>query len=1462
MKQGVLSTIESPPTYNEKKNSERLEKKEIKPRASRRLLALSSNGDLSVDNLYQLDDSSIGPVIKDGFFKQLQSSSFVQPVFFAGIIAPIPPENATFVNNLACAVVCRSIAQSSLYGFNKTVNYSSCDVFISTQFASTNVDTETSRLYDYYFPVQCTKDGHSFQEYMADSAGWAQRFSSYVTTDQFVNVEIVELIAGRKDWLYVLNLIIYKLNRLDPSVAAGVQQCWNQKFSNIIYNWSSYKRFLLSDFSTDEFMTQVIAAISTSPDSQPIYDDNPYSHGIPLEIIYTYGQAVSNFLAGQPTQLGFTTSQKPDNVVVVNDRNLSSVSRCTENSLVLLEDGKSIPIKNVADKDRVVAINGAISTHTNERVVTILKHDTFIYGINDEKPFFTSGHLFWTSQGWKAIDVAVALKENPGIEAKELKIGDSVQKIKSINPLTYQSIKITEFTKQLLPAGSKVYGMHLEDGPASYHANGYCVRMNYPVITEKRLFNGFLKLSEAERHLILKQLTPVMPLLTKAGNSFIEELLHRSLQIKKTPSLTLKSRKGIRKETLLDKPSRNYTFKVYDHSKEVYEENKELIQLSLKDGKLILNNQIIHQPILRGNELVWCQRTAKCFTGGLLQFNKNWAGFLGTITIGKDQKSAETYSVSGTVPPSEYTSTLQDNTNSTPSQPGLQIRLSYIGSDSNINAVIECKNQDLDAEWSPILNEDITYIGMSIAANGNLILDFSNQMKMNFSYCYDTFGPTWPIDGQIEFSWDGNSFSGTQIKLYDESTIDGRSKITYIWNGTISTSITSILTKTPESDPQLKLTDLSLYELISLIPDSDTVADMSNTMLIENMKWAIGGMNNDWLADFFGEIRPYLSQDRQNLINKDLDFYQNKFAMGYLGWGIGQMTGAGAPSEPLTQPEMLKLKYYMQNGLAKEKAYTTQTIGISSDAYLAVAPGVNDYIADGGDKWAKQVNAMITSPQKVNLMAMELVQDPTKATQQMKRYASLLSVLKPDSQYAQQYLQHMVSAGLFTYTDQMPLTDMQTLPVWLTDFINQFISKYINSTGGDGWETISMQSLAQDMQDTIKEIGTTIDLANRFAAVISSIMSNINRMESFMDDSVVQRMASKFIADNPKLAKIAKWGVSALGAFFKLASLGFAVFSITVGFTNWKNITDAQRADVVLQTLQLVEPVIRLFIKGYSGAKKILDCLKTAKAGQLIPKDSLAAERLNNSIKRSGEAGAEDADIIVEADGEIEIKAGTLIGRLISEQLAAIAFKVIGAAFSLAFAGLATYNFVEDILNGQPIDQEAMDGVIAASTVGIALCDIITLVSAESVLGGVASIAGPVLALVGVVVAMVEMFKPQPKPESPTDKFMDSFRVFLSAQDNPPSNFKNSPLARLLRLTNVINSKEHKNDSKNELSEALFLTSNKGSLSKDNMPLTLWNNPKSKKGMTPLSSQTKEEKNRLVSDKNEEEASKDCCPIT
>ena len=485
---------------------------------------------MSADNLYQLDDAPVITQVQSVFANQLQSSPSVQPTFFSSTGAPpIAPANPDWVDSVATALICDSISQSSMYGFSGTVIESAANNFWSSQLAQTSQSAIAAgrALYDWAFPTYCAAAGNTFQQYLSNNPqDWGQQLATKVSENSFINTEVNRIIAAGPNWLQKLNLILYKLHLLNDSTVQGVLNAWTTALPNqgIVLNWQTYQFIPSNLFTNTYFLSQANQAIGVGKDGQVC---STGGLGVPICDYWTdYGLAVVDFLKGKPQALGLYNGQSPANHV---DSSSSGGGSCfIAGSPVHLDDGTLLLIEELRQDHRLIAKDGAVGTHTDERVIVDVDVEMPVYGFNESEPFFSAGHLFWTRDGWKAFEPLAAFEENPSRKVGKLEVGDVVFRIASLDPLTYEEVKIERFTGRLLSPGEKLYGVHM-DGAHSYHVHGFCVAVNYPMITEQRLADGFATLSEAERQHVLEALTPIMPLLRKAVGRFIEKPLSRSL---------------------------------------------------------------------------------------------------------------------------------------------------------------------------------------------------------------------------------------------------------------------------------------------------------------------------------------------------------------------------------------------------------------------------------------------------------------------------------------------------------------------------------------------------------------------------------------------------------------------------------------------------------------------------------------------------------------------------------------------------------------------------------------------------------------------------------------------------------------------------------------------------------------------------------------------------------------------
>lgn len=188
-------------------------------------------------------------------------------------------------------------------------------------------------------------------------------------------------------------------------------------------------------------------------------------------------------------------------------------------TVVTLSNGKQMPIENQTSGLKILAHGGEITTITAEFVENTLPAGEQLFGINDDMPFASINHPFWTTEGWKCLDPEGAKQENPDIDIKLLQVGDIVYRIAQTNPLLYEPIRISKLIFKTLSEPTKIYGLHL-DGPRSYHANRYVVAANYPVLTKKRVQEGMKLLNAQEKQKLTSAITSARSELTKVLGSW------------------------------------------------------------------------------------------------------------------------------------------------------------------------------------------------------------------------------------------------------------------------------------------------------------------------------------------------------------------------------------------------------------------------------------------------------------------------------------------------------------------------------------------------------------------------------------------------------------------------------------------------------------------------------------------------------------------------------------------------------------------------------------------------------------------------------------------------------------------------------------------------------------------------------------------------------------------------------
>ena len=209
---------------------------------------------LSAQNLYDLTDDQVQSQVHSVFLTQLQNGPSVHGTFFSSVGAPaygaLPAYGGVvnWVDLVATALVCSSISRSSMFGFSKTINQQAADSFWETQLASSSANAVQAghSIYNWAFPALCQANGSTFQDYLNNNpASWAQQLSTLVTSGSFINTTVAKLLAQDPNWLQKLNLVFYKISRLDNTKVQGVVDAWKRAFPNqaIAVVWQTLQFF-------------------------------------------------------------------------------------------------------------------------------------------------------------------------------------------------------------------------------------------------------------------------------------------------------------------------------------------------------------------------------------------------------------------------------------------------------------------------------------------------------------------------------------------------------------------------------------------------------------------------------------------------------------------------------------------------------------------------------------------------------------------------------------------------------------------------------------------------------------------------------------------------------------------------------------------------------------------------------------------------------------------------------------------------------------------------------------------------------------------------------------------------------------------------------------------------------------------------------------------------------------------
>ena len=145
---------------------------------------------------------------------------------------------------------------------------------------------------------------------------------------------------------------------------------------------------------------------------------------------------------------------------------------------------------------------------------------------------------------------------------------------------------------------------------------------------------------------------------------------------------------------------------------------------------------------------------------------------------------------------------------------------------------------------------------------------------------------------------------------------------------------------------------LDATKLYGLQPDPKVYRDTQFNVIRESMEWCLGNgsdTHKSWLKDLLQTPVPvdFTETEKTFLKRSDiLNFYNDRFAVIYLGQAFSQITGEGAPKKQLTDNQKTALSFYLKAGITLLPTFSAQATYFSGKVYRMSMPELSLYIND------------------------------------------------------------------------------------------------------------------------------------------------------------------------------------------------------------------------------------------------------------------------------------------------------------------------------------------------------------------------------------------------------------------------------------------------------------------------------------------------------------------------------------
>lgn len=739
--------------------------------------------------------------------------------------------------------------------------------------------------------------------------------------------------------------------------------------------------------------------------------------------------------------------------------------------------------------------------------------------------------------------------------------------------------------------------------------------------------------------------------------------------------------------------------------------------------------------------------------------------------------------------------------------------------------------------------------------NHNLIFDLSEyEDALSNALEYNLL---WPFRARIEFDVYGESFTGwiTEAdnnfdKLVEKKEPGKQNPILFYWKGSsdkptnsvlltalsenVNNATENVLVSLGDASSGLDGSDLLLIN----VPSTDIQCESLN-LITQNMTWSLY-KNNDtqkWVNNFIGTTCPALDSSMINNINNDVrtdkkhvgspyssaqDWYRNSLGMYWIGWGIGTMSGAGAPNSPLSTEEQNKFKYWNTGaygddkrptyGLPSESYYSSQTKAVYNQSFFNCAkktcPNLARYLEDQnlfntssgkqGHDWAQWYLDQVGTP---SMLAQQVIKMKMSGDSQMlNTYCSLLALLDPPENHAQNsalgndapadeskaviYYERVMSIYLRESIEDITWqsSSQPDLAKWISEVFSIFSDTVIRhhnagdsdyQVGGIYYQDYVGALQLQQLKDTV---GAWSDLSDKIVECIVAA-KQIEIYPRWLEN-VSESFWNK-ISLNPKAQALGK---SICKGILKMAISGVALWGLIMGYKSWDTLDGVQKVNVVMGTIGMVfnamQVVLDIYEKYIKGDKTVKPVEPTARDIKLELTGPELDEYLFNREARarksispegsSWEVGMADSIktecVVVERDGTMALKEGSWFSRMVKSGAATKVMQGIGVIIGFGMTVLSTIQFIKDMGDPNlPAYEKAFDTIAYVAglvSFGFQLAAFAGTVGLVSMTSAtIATCAFASEILALVAIAFIIIFICcMPKPPSPADEFMKILR--------------------------------------------------------------------------------------------------------